>query len=167
MESCAQGSGGWVGLEESLLSRVGGKMKTRGGAAVCWQPGDEEIIIICVPFLLCLNLLEPQYCIHEPPALYITFFRMCDRKDKEGRVITHMYLLALLAEITSSPVPLGTCPISGHLCNYMDFHIAKDLCFGTNGLLFAESIGLTLPMIPLSHFPRAVGTLGMLGSGPL
>ena len=92
---------------------------------------------------------------------------MSDGKDKEGRVITHMYLLALLAEITSSPVPLGTCPISGHLYNYMDFHIAKDLCFGTNGLLFAESIGLTLPMIPLSHFPRAVGTLGMLGSGPL
>lgn len=125
--------GKWgVGRTGGVPPLQGGREdEARGGAAVCWQPGDEEIIIICVPFLLCLNLLEPQYCIHEPPALYITFFRMCDRKDKEGRVITHMYLLALLAEITSSPVPLGTCPISGHLCNYMDFHRAKDLCFGT------------------------------------
>ena len=69
MESRAQGSGRWGGVEESFLSRVGGKMKTRGGAAVCWQPGVEEIIIICVPFLLCLNLLEPQNCIRDPPAL--------------------------------------------------------------------------------------------------
>ena len=57
----AQGSGvGGGGGEETFLSRVGGKMKAGGYAAVCPQQGD------CYYLYIIFALLAPPRSIHGP-----------------------------------------------------------------------------------------------------
>ena len=62
--------------------------------AVCQQGG---VIVIRISLLLCLNLPVPQ------TPLTTLQCRMCDRKAREVPLVGHMHLLALLAEITTSP----------------------------------------------------------------
>lgn len=55
---------------------------------------------------------------------------MCDRKAKEGSLVGHVHLLALLAEITTSPRTPGTCrEVASPSIDGADFPTVRDHSF--------------------------------------
>lgn len=76
-----------AGRGGTFLPRMGGELKAGRGCR-------EGTVVTHISYLLCLSLLVPQPSICSPPAPYITCFRICDRKAKEGSKVSHRGLLA-------------------------------------------------------------------------
>lgn len=97
-----------MGLGEQVMepgNGGGGARRPKEGVgavvtAVCRQGGDDcySCVVTALPAPACASDF-----IYSPPALEVTFVGMCDQKAKEGSPVSHVHLLALLAEITTSP----------------------------------------------------------------